>query len=422
MDGFNIWALDKDFNLVSLLYPLDVQWTRKFHEAGTFSISLLVEHYDTSFAYVYSPERPEFGRITQVNYQQKQGYYEVFISGLFLESELMKMPVYPWAQRGNISSQPSWREYTGAVENVAVAYFEGFKQLRARMLNGKEINANLGIVAANSKGRGRQITVARQPMLLSDFLYQFLYPEGMSYRVTYDFENNQRIFEVVQGRNLSSGGHSEDENQVVLSSVWGNVKDINLVLSETEACNASLAYGTRTNAEFKHMWVENISKDGDPPRYVVREKVWSFNGDYANAVWDGSNPNDIYFALTDEGTDPDFPTTKHTFPEMEGQEYEYRDFPFANDAEMARHYNGLAEEVANKQLTIKAEVKNVDFGKSADSYEYMVDYDLGDLISVDIPEIGFSEDLRITTIYETMSGGKWNIELELGEPLKEVKK
>lgn len=415
MDGFNIWALDKDFNLVSLLYPLNVQWTRRFFEAGTFSISLVAEHYDTSFKYVYSPERPEFGKITQVNYQQKQGYYEIFISGFFLESELKKMPVYPWAQRGNISGQPSWREYSGKVEDVAIAYFNGFKQLRARMLDGTQISADLGMVAAESKGRGKNITVARQPMVLSDFLYQFLFPEGMSYRVTYDFENNRRIFEVIEGKNLTQDGHG-DNNQVILSSAWGNVKDVNLVLSEGDACNAAIAYGTRVNADFRDMWIESDEKGN---RYLT-SRYYNYNGTYANAVWDGSTPDNISFGFTDEATDPDYPIEQHDFGDYGS--YEYRTFPFSSVDAMANKYNSLAEEAGRKQITARVKIENIDYGTMLGSYVYQVDYDLGDLVSVEVPEVNFSKDLRISSIYETMSGGKWNLELELGEPIKEVKK
>lgn len=415
MSGFNLWALDKDFNLVALLYPIDVQWTRRYYEPGTFSISLIAKDYDTSFKYVYSPERPEFGKITQTNFQQKQGYYEVYISGFFLESELAKMPVYPWSQRGNISNQPSWREYSGTVEDVAIAYFNAFKVLKATMLDGTQINADLGMISAESKGRGKQITIPRQPKILSEFLYEFLFPEGMSYRVTYNFENNQRIFEIVKGRDLTSEGHG-DNNQVVLSSTWGNVKDINVVLSEGEACNAAVAYGTRVNADFRDMWIE-ADKEGNQS---LRSRYYSFNGDYANAVWDGSTPDNISFALTDEKTDPDYPITDHDFGDY--GTYKYRQMPFSSVEAMATHYNRLAEEACRKKITARAIIENVDYGTMLGSYEYQTDYDLGDIVSVEIPELEFSKDLRISSIYETMSGGKWNIELELGEPIKEVKK
>jgi hypothetical protein len=47
----------------------------------------------------------------------------------------------------------------------------------------------------------------------------------------------------------------------------------------------------------------------------------------------------------------------------------------------------------------------------------MVDYDVGDMISVEINEIGLSLDARIIACYEVVKEGVWELTLEIGTPL-----
>ena len=44
----------------------------------------------------------------------------------------------------------------------------------------------------------------------------------------------------------------------------------------------------------------------------------------------------------------------------------------------------------------------------------MEDFDLGDKCNVEIPEIGFSEEVRLTGVYEVVKFGQISISLEFG--------
>ena len=61
MASFNVMALDRNFNLVALLRYTNLQWSRKYHESGTFSIQIPIEQYQPSFKYIYTNARPETG-------------------------------------------------------------------------------------------------------------------------------------------------------------------------------------------------------------------------------------------------------------------------------------------------------------------------------------------------------------------------
>ena len=59
-------ALDKDFQPVGYLIPLNLQWTREYYTIGQFSIQVAAEGYTPDMAYLYRPDRPETGIIQKV--------------------------------------------------------------------------------------------------------------------------------------------------------------------------------------------------------------------------------------------------------------------------------------------------------------------------------------------------------------------
>jgi hypothetical protein len=48
-EPFEIMALDENFEIVSLISYANLQWTRKFHEVGTFSVQLRGRQYNSNW-------------------------------------------------------------------------------------------------------------------------------------------------------------------------------------------------------------------------------------------------------------------------------------------------------------------------------------------------------------------------------------
>ena len=92
---FSLKALDSEFNLVSLITYSSLQWTRKYHEVGQFSVVIDARQYSSDWKYIYTEQRKELGVISQINYQKEEYTSKITLSGYFLESELNKMIVYP---------------------------------------------------------------------------------------------------------------------------------------------------------------------------------------------------------------------------------------------------------------------------------------------------------------------------------------
>ena len=67
---FYLMALDKDFNMITPLYPTNVQWNRKYYEPGSFSIQLSLNQYSEDIKYIYTKDRPEVGKVSQKNYME----------------------------------------------------------------------------------------------------------------------------------------------------------------------------------------------------------------------------------------------------------------------------------------------------------------------------------------------------------------
>lgn len=68
-------------------------------------------------------------------------------------------------------------------------------------------------------------------------------------------------------------------------------------------------------------------------------------------------------------------------------------------------------------LTGYPKIINVEFDAMESSYEYGTDFDLGDLCSIEIPEMDLSAQARLIGCYEVMKSGQWSMTMEFGTPI-----
>ena len=83
MRGFNVIAMDKNYKVLSLIRSTNLQWNRKFHKSGIFSIQIPLNQYIHGMKYIYTEKRPELGKITQINYVEQGKYKYIQLSGYF---------------------------------------------------------------------------------------------------------------------------------------------------------------------------------------------------------------------------------------------------------------------------------------------------------------------------------------------------
>lgn len=355
---FNTMALDANYQIVSLLVFSNLQWNRKYHETGTFSIQIPLWLYSPEMKYIYTKDRPELGRISQVNYIHDEKGQRIHLSGYFEEKDLDRHVVYP-PGTSNILNPVSWIVQSGAAEDVAYSFFDGFKNIST-----SEISSVLNINAGSSQGRGKTAVHTRNGELLGKKIYNILKPSGMSYRVLYDLVTSAKSFDVWSGLDRTDT-NAEGNNPIVFSTKYGNIKNPNVLISSVNYKNACI--------------VTHEQQTGESSVLTSR------------AVHDLSAGEEVRF----------------TFLKSALQKSEYTDEAFIIALDNEGH-NEIAEH---------PEVFNIDFDALEGSYEYMVDFDLGDKCSIEIPEIGLSIQARLIGCYEVMKSGKWTMEMEFGTPI-----
>lgn len=370
MKGFNVIALDGRFGIVSLLRYTNLQWNRKYHEPGTFSIQIPLEQYSSEINYIYTKDRREIGQVSQVNYINQSGYKNVNLSGYFLENQLNRRIAYPKPFVTNIKNNPSWTYREGKAENVAFAFFEAFKDVVFDDIHSDAgidppFNSLLGIETGSNQGRGNTARHERNGEQLGSKIYQILKPSGMSFHVDYDFLTGKKIFNVWQGKDRTS--EQKGNNPIVFSTKYGNIKNPNVLLDNTSYKNAVIAKSDYQN-------------DGKDITYVK-----AFIGD---GRADDYSDNFIYNETS-----------------INRSEYDEDSFNDTIQNESKLLLNDLAKTI------------NVEFDAMEGSYEYMDDFDLGDNTSIEIPEIGISATARLIGCYEVVKSGKWSMTMEFGTPI-----
>ena len=347
-----LMALDSEFNIVSLLNYTNLQWSRKYYESGTFSVEIPAGQYNADMAYIYTKDRPELGRITQKNYCIKQGAHTVNLSGYFLEEDLNAMVAYQPASSTNITNAPTWALASGKAENVAFTFFNSFKEVT---IDGTTYS--LGITAGTSQGRGAQAEHQRGNQYLGNKIYTILKPSLMSYRVRYDWDTSERTFECWRGVDRTQD-NTEQNNPIIFSTAYGNLDNVDLLLATTEHKNGYISVGK----DGDNIYVEGASENTE----AMRDKF----------LYVGSNAN-----IGDYDSEADF-----------------------IEAIKVDGHEGLLD---------KTKTVSLEFDTIQSSYEYLVDFDLGDVCSLEIPEITLSMDAVISAIYEVAKKGTWQMTMEL---------
>jgi len=388
--AFSLLGLDENFDIISPIAYSSLQWSRKYSECGSFSI-VVQGSYFSEWKYVYSPTRREVGIISQINLSIKNGVTEITISGLFLESELDNMMVYPkptsfYDQSGTHYSDsllmnegsPTWISQSDTADVVALAFFNGFKKIAftnyeiggdTLVQKSFELDIKEGSVES---GEYKIAKYNRTMGKLGSTIYKILKPSYASYTVNLDFVNKTKSFNIIHARDLSGEVQDLNINPVVLSTVNGTLSEVNLVQSDTSTKDVVIS-----------------ASDVDEESVVL-----------VNAL-----PNAI-----GRVTDVSISQTRSDYWDSET--------PAAQIPAKDLQYKRAVMWDASSELQDKKDILNMTFKAIDGSYQYMVDFDLGDIVAIEVPEIGLSINAQIIACYESVNNGVWKLEMEFGTPLK----
>lgn len=376
---FDLMALDCSYNLIAIVVYNKVQWSRKCLEAGIFSIELTTEQYSRDWCYIYSPQRRELGRISQVNMSIKNGNLTVTISGKFVEADLDRMVVYPKPTHEYSSSEPhtsivngvQWLGQSGDADDVAMAFFNGFKTITYMGYDVgdyegtdlKERTYTLDIAQGSiDQNNGSYVRAEhnRNGEYLGHKISTILKPSKAFYTVDYDRDTNEKTFNIRHGRDLTSG-NAVGNNPIVFSTLNGTIASAGIVRSITDTKDVGIG----------------IQQDEN-------ETIILIDGQ-ADAI---------------------------------GRFHKVDNLPSVSDYPIDHDYRLASLQNITNSLADQADKLNLSFDVFDGSYEYVTDFDLGDIVSVNIPEIDVDVDVQIIGCYETIQNGVWSLNIEFGTPLK----
>lgn len=356
--GFNVIALDEKYQIVSLLRYTNLQWNRKYFEPGTFSLEIPLEQYNSNYKYIYTKDRPEMGKITQVNYVDQGSYRAIYLSGYFLENELNRRVVYRNGTT-NIANAPAWVNKTGNAEEVAFAFFNSFKDVV--LSDGQK--CLLGIEPGENQQRGKAAAHERCGEYLGNKIYHILKASKMSYRISYDFQTSKKVFSVWSGVDRTQ--EQTENNPIIFSTHYGNIKKPNVLTDYTNYKNGCIVDNENDAITYSQVVLERTDINDNLQDSFVYLKSAINRNDY-------TSDSQFVAALKSEG------------------------------------YTELSDHV---------KTVNVEFDAMEGSYEYMIDFDLGDICSIEIPEISISADAVLIGCYEVIKKGTWGLTLEFGTPI-----
>lgn len=374
---FDLMALDSNYDLTAIITYSSVQWNRKCLEPGTFVIELVTDQYTSDWKYVYSPDRRELGRISQVNMALDKGIMTVTISGKFIEDDLNRMIVYPKptseysasTPHTSIVNGPNWLGQSNDADVVAKAFFDAFKSITymgydvgdysGTTLKERTYTLNIddGIIDVGEYVRAEH---HRNGEYLGNKISQILKPSHAFYQVNYDYQTNQQTFDIKHGRDLTND-NTDGNNPVIFSTQNGTIAKASVVKSNTATKDIVLAF----------------NRDDEKTEVLVNGYDLAIGRFLVNA----SLPSDD-------------------------------DYPVDLDYRLA-----VLQDSTNL-LSDNQDKLNLSFEVFNGSYEYRVDFELGDIVSIELPELNLSINAQVIGCYEVIQNGVWNLDIEFGTPLK----
>lgn len=332
-----IFALDSNLDIVSLLVPSNIQWNRKYYEHGDFEIQIPTSQYQNSMKYIYTKDRQEVGMINKVSYTEENNTRNIQLSGYFLERWLNDKVIYPTFYGSD--------EITNALSQMFNQYKE---DIPISSVATRETGSNVDFQATGDE--------------LGKKMNEILQTQQMSYRVLYDFQTNKFSLQFYQG--LDRTQSQIENNFVTFATTFGNIKNVQVDKDDSNFKNFAIVAGT-----------------GQADERITVE-VDASNGGYKKKLFVDSR------------------NSKYNPDEQTLDQYKLE----------------LQQEGLEKMLSYQ-NVTNITFTPITSSYEYMVDYDLGDKCDIIMTDIGVEMEARIIAIYEVFKDNQHTIELEFGDKI-----
>ncbi len=215
-------GLDSSFTLIKTLRCTNIQWNRRYYEAGDFQLELLASDWDTSIAYIYTHQRPETGMVQKIETEHTLKGEFVLVSGFFLEGMLNWKITYPK------------HSSTG---NVCAACKDLVTSLMA--------DTNVSVVSEPDIGDSDSFDSENEA--LGDATYAALKKHELSQRIVFDYDTETLLYSVWHG--LDRTQSQSANTYAAFAQNFGNIDDLTLTQDTSDMRNYAVVQYALADAD-----------------------------------------------------------------------------------------------------------------------------------------------------------------------------
>ena len=210
-------GLDSSFVLIKTLRCTNIQWNRRYYEAGDFQLEMLASDWDTSIAYIYTHQRPETGMAQKIETEHTIKGEFVLVSGFFLEGMLNWKVTYPkHSSTGNVCA---------ACKNLVTS-----------------LMADTGVSVATEADIGDSDSFDSESEPLGDATYAVLKKQQISQRIVFDYDTETLLYSIWRG--LDRTQNQSVNTYAAFAQNFGNVDDLTLTQDTSDMRNYAVVQYT----------------------------------------------------------------------------------------------------------------------------------------------------------------------------------
>lgn len=385
-----IVALNKTGVIIGYPNFIELQWNRRFNGFGDFSLYMPISEYDPNIKYIQNIDRPETGIVQKIVYEQKAEGDFITLSGYFIEALLNWGAL--WKDKNYTATTASGVRtrirtlvrdcMTLTVPPTVSSYTDPELKPTNTQLYTFSLDASMPTPAtmnlAYSKGDQ-----------CGDVLLEWLNANSYSFTATPVF--NTSGTGPYLGLAMVPYTGTDRSGTVFFGKPYANVSSVEYVLDESaEKAEYLLVQEVSSSQASGYSNVTTITTSEGTKRYVFAHTYTSAN---APADMGGSYPAKVLY--TSAGSD----TT----------------------IAQSDLFNQMRQEGRMNMLdNYKLETVSVDILQN--TFTYLTDYNLGDTVSIVIPELDMTFSAQIMEVYEVQSSNNLEVQIVLGTPRRKKRK
>lgn len=250
------------------------------------------------------------------------------------------------------------------------------------------------LITSTGKAKGINVNWQSRFKNLAEELVEISFLSGLGWNVAIDYKAKKWVLDIQQGRDFSV--NQTIQSPVIFSPQFDNIKNMSYVESDLNHRNTAYVAGQGEGIERRVIELGNIAG-------LARNEIFIDARDIAEET-DTDPPEkrpeqDIIRDLADRG--------EQRLREMLQEEY--------LEAEIMTPYKNTSIDIIDSFVTQFQPVKTVvKKEKVISTFMYEVDYDLGDIVTIQNKEWGVTMNARITEIKEVYEASGFKIEAVFG--------